>query len=276
MGGSLMNSKDWRYAHASAIGAAHLAQNTVCQDRFSCRTIETSGGEVLIAVIADGAGSTSDGQHGAQTACELFTEEVNSLLKSENASVKSLNADFGKRWINYFQQKIAAEAKTNGKIVRDYASTLIAAVVGKSAAAFYQVGDGAIVISDSGAAESYRFAIAQHETEYVNMTDFLTDAAAAERLRFALIEEEIEDLILFSDGIFPVAVNYQANQPHEPFLMPMIAPLRNGNANNLNEKLENFLQTPKINEKTDDDKTIILASRAFSKSNLIAKSEARA
>jgi hypothetical protein len=77
-----------------------------------------------------------------------------------------------------------------------------------------------------------------------------------------LIEEKIEDLILFSDGIFSVAVDYQSRQPHEPFLIPMMAPLRSGNPlNGINEKLENFLSSPKINEKTDDDKTIILASR---------------
>ncbi len=76
---------------------------------------------------------------------------------------------------------------------------------------------------------------------------------------------------MFSDGIFPVAVDYQTNQPHEPFLIPMIAPLRNLNSSStngngaggdLNEKLEKFLASPKLNEKTDDDKTIILASRA--------------
>jgi hypothetical protein len=43
----------------------------------------------------------------------------------------------------------------------------------------------------------------------------------------------------------------------------MIAPLRRGAATGgLNEKLESFLASPKMNEKTDDDKTIILASRA--------------
>ncbi len=42
----------------------------------------------------------------------------------------------------------------------------------------------------------------------------------------------------------------------------MLAPLRNGvPTGGLNEKLESFLASPKINEKTDDDKTIILASR---------------
>ena len=83
---------------------------------------------------------------------------------------------------------------------------------------FYQIGDGGIVFSASGETESYRFAIEPAEALYVNMTDFITDETAAENVRFKFVEEEVEDLILFSDGIFPVAVDYQTNQPHEPFL----------------------------------------------------------
>lgn len=263
-----MIGNNWRIAHASAIGLAHINQNTQCQDRFACRTVKTAGeGEVLIAVVADGAGSTSDGQTGAEIACETFTEQIAGLLAVKDASLKSLTPDFGRLWISYFQSKISETAEQNKKELRDYASTLVGAVVGKNSAAFFQIGDGGIVFSASGARESYRFAIAPVESEYVNVTDFITDETAAENLRFELVEEPIEDLILFSDGIYAVAVDYQKGEPHEPFLMPMIAPLRNGaNGNGLNEKLENFLSSPKINEKTDDDKTIILASRAIEKS----------
>lgn len=260
-------AENWRIAHASAIGLAHINQNTECQDRFACRTIKTvSEGEVLIAVVADGAGSTTDGQIGAAIACEIFTEEISDFLSVKDASVKSLSADFGKFWISYFQQKIGVIAQQNKKELRDYASTFVGAVIGEKCAAFYQIGDGGIVFSASGARESYRFAVPPVEAEYVNVTDFATDETAVERLRFEFVEEKIEDLILFSDGIYAVAVDYQKGAPHEPFLMPMIAPLRNGAAlNGLNEKLENFLSSPKINEKTDDDKTIILASRAVAK-----------
>ena len=153
-------------------------------------------------------------------------------------------------------------ARESKKDVREFASTLVGAVVGEKTAVFYQVGDGGAVFSTCGKPESYRFGIEPEDAEYVNMTNFITDETASESLRFVLIEEAIEDLILFSDGIYAVAVDYQKNKPHEPFLMPMIAPLRNGNSiNGLNEKLENFLSSPKLNEKTDDDKTIILASR---------------
>lgn len=259
-----MSFKKWNYAGASVIGQAHVNQETVCQDRLVCRTFSTeSDGEVLIAAVADGAGSTTHGQIGAEIACEFFAEQVEKFLTSGNASVGSLNEDFGKFFIEYFQEKIGEIAKENKLELREYATTLIAAIVGKDLAVFYQVGDGAAVFSTNGETDSYTFGIEPEDTEYVNMTEFLTDDAAANSLRFVCVEKAVEDVILFSDGIYAVAVDYGKNKPHEPFLMPMIAPLRNGNsAEGLNEKLENFLSSPKLNEKTDDDKTIILASRA--------------
>lgn len=260
-------SGKWRIAQASVIGQSHLNQNTVCQDRLLTRTLETeSEGEILIAAVADGAGSTTRGERGAEIACEFFASQISEFLK--NATVKSLTEDFGMRWIEFFQSKIAEIGRAEKKEMREYATTLVAAVVSESDAVFYQVGDGGAVFSVDGAPESYRFSIAPVESEYVNMTEFLTDTAAAKSLRFVAVEKRIEDLILFSDGIFAVAVDYQEMRPHEPFLMPMIAPLRRSSSGNasgdLNEKLEKFLASPKLNEKTDDDKTIILASRKIS------------
>lgn len=258
-----MVSSKWRIAHASAAGAAHLAQNTECQDRYLCRTIDTREGEILIAAVADGAGSTSSGQIGAETACRLFADEAEDFLKTRDASLRSLNADFGRYWLTFFQKTIAEIAADEEKPVRDYASTFVAAIVGETSAAFFQVGDGAAVYAAAEDAENYVFGIDPIETEYANITHFLTDAAADANLRFNFVEKAIENLILFSDGVFPVAVDYKTNQPHAPFLRPMIAPLKNGRTTpeDLNAKLENFLASPKINEKTDDDKTIILAAR---------------
>ena len=260
-----MKAENWRYAQASVRGQSHIDQETECQDRLLCKIIESDAeGEILIGVVADGAGSTSHGQDGAEIACEFFADQIAEFLNSGNASLKSLNANFGKHWIAHFQQKVTEIASKNKNDLRDYATTLVSAVVSKTGAAFFQVGDGGAVFSVSGASNSYQFGVEPEDAEYINMTNFLTDETAFENLRFEYIEEEIEDLILFSDGIYAVAVDYQNNKPHEPFLMPMIAPLRNGSEiNGLNEKLETFLSSPKLNEKTDDDKTIILASRAF-------------
>lgn len=259
-----MNKGKWRYAHASVIGLSHQNQDTDCQDRFACETFSADEGEILIAAVADGAGSTSEGEIGAEVACETFVAQIKSFLSTKNASIDSLNETFAKHWIEYFQTEIKQKASEKEKDLREFASTLIGAVIGKTSGIFYQVGDGGAVFSTSGKLQSYQFGVEPADAEYVNMTDFLTDETAFESLRFAKIDEHIEDLILFSDGIYSVAVDYQNNSPHEPFLMPMIAPLRNSaEVNGLNQKLENFLSSPKLNEKTDDDKTIILASRAM-------------
>lgn len=257
-----MSDKKWRVARASVAGQSHIDSNTECQDRLACQTIDSKEGEILIAAVADGAGSTSEGQRGAEIACDFFVEQITAFLDSGNATLSSLSEEFGKHWIKHFQETVEEIAKKSKKEIREFSTTLVAAVVGEKAAVFFQVGDGGAVFSASGASQSYKFGVEPVDAEYINMTDFLTDDEAVENLRFAVIEESVEDLILFSDGIYAVAVNYQENKPHEPFLMPMIAPLRNGSeVNGLNEKLEKFLASPKLNEKTDDDKTIILASR---------------
>lgn len=95
-----MSETNWRIAHASAIGTAHINQGTECQDRFGCEIIETKNGEVLIAVVADGAGSTTDGQTGAEIACRFFIQEAADFLNSQDASISSLNLEFGKLWIS--------------------------------------------------------------------------------------------------------------------------------------------------------------------------------
>lgn len=254
----------WRFANSSVTGLSHLQQNVICQDRFACETVKTSEGEILIAVIADGAGSTSEGQTGAEIACETFVEQISAFLNSQNAAVGSLNEDFAKHWIAHFQTETKKAAEEKNLELREFATTLVAAVIGETSGVFYQIGDGGAVFSTSGKPKSYQFAVEPEDTEYINETDFLTDEAAFETLKFKEIKEPIEDLILFSDGIYSVAVDYKTNQPHEPFLIPMIAPLRKSiEVNGLNAKLESFLSSPKLNEKTDDDKTIILASRAL-------------
>ena len=261
-----MKFDKWRFAHASVVGLSHLNNDTNCQDRFACESFRINDDEILVVAVADGAGSTSEGEVGAEIACVTFVNQVKAFLETPNVTVDSFNEDFALYWIKYFQTKIAKKASEKKKEFREFASTFVGVIVGKEDAIFYQVGDGGAVFSVSGKQKSYQFGVEPSDSEYVNMTEFLTDDNALESLRFAKVEEAIEDVILFSDGIYSVAVDYQNNSPHEPFLIPMIAPLRNDlEANGLNEKLESFLASPKLNEKTDDDKTIVLASRAVGK-----------
>lgn len=257
-----MRTSKWKIAHASVIGTAHIARDSECQDRYDFRVLETTEGEVLVAALADGAGSSERSQIGAELACSLFVEQVSIHFESEG-KLENLTENFGILWLDYFRQNIGERAAEEEKPLREFACTFLAAVVGENGAVFYQVGDGAIVCSMNGDSESYFFGVIPTKKTYANATDFITDENAAKRLLYDFVEEPIQDLAIFTDGIQAVAVNYQSDMPHEPFLKPMLAPLRKAVTvdGDLNENLSKYLDSPKINDKTDDDKTLFLASR---------------
>lgn len=69
----------------------------------------------------------------------------------------------------------------------------------------------------------------------------------------------------FSDGLQSLCLDYAKRVPHEGFFLPMIQTLRGiKNASDLNDPLKAFLDSDAVNERTDDDKTLIIAVRAAS------------
>lgn len=257
-----MAESQWNIAHASVIGTSHLEKGTECQDRYNYRFLDTSKGETLVVAMSDGAGSSEFSQVGAELACSLFIQEVEKLL-SDVEGIENLNQEFGLLWLDYYRQKITDYAEEQERQVREYACTFLSGIIWESGAVFYQVGDGGIIYSTTGEPESYCFGVLPATKEYANATDFITEKNAGNRLLYEFVEEPIKDLVMFTDGIERIAINLQAGIPHEPFLVPMLAPLHRAVADSriLNEKLAAFLNSPRINEKTDDDKTLFLASR---------------
>jgi hypothetical protein len=73
------------------------------------------------------------------------------------------------------------------------------------------------------------------------------------------------EVAVFSDGIQRLALVYQAKEVHKPFFEPMFARLRKAAGNEefdlLSGQLALFLGSPAVNERTDDDKSLILATR---------------
>ena len=76
----------WVWAGARAIGTAHLAQGLPCQDAFVCRIWqEGAHPPVLIAALADGAGSAERAEVGAQLATSLVADIVGEQLMEGTA-----------------------------------------------------------------------------------------------------------------------------------------------------------------------------------------------
>lgn len=259
-----MNSFTWRFVLASEIGTAHARLTTPCQDASFCDVVtHEADGPVLIAVISDGAGSAEKSDVGSQLTCRVVWREISARLESI-ASVADLDRSFADNLLQTIQGELDAKAALDGLATREYACTLLAAIVGAHSATFIQVGDGAIVVSAEGEDSDYSWVFWPSTIEYENVTVFVTDVRAAHYLAFANTPQPITDLALFSDGLQRLALNYATRSVHLPFFRSMLAVLKatpDGSVAGLTPALRSFLSSPQVNERTDDDKSLILAVR---------------
>jgi hypothetical protein len=246
----------WRFVSASVAGTSHLKLALPCQDNCFVADVAGEGDRNwLIAIASDGAGSAIHAEAGAEIACEVggqfLADEI--VAKGEELT-ESAAADV----LRAIRNAIEAKAACVGCGARDFACTLVAAVVGPDRALFFQVGDGAIVVRRG---EAFECAFWPESGEYANMTYFVTDDSAAEHLR-SCITESPGQLALITDGLQRLALVFADQSVHAPFFAPMFQTLRDAkpeDCDRLSEALAGFLGSEGVNVRTDDDKTLILA-----------------
>src|SRR5215831_8933549 len=177
-----MSYTEWRFASATVIGTSHIKSGTPCQDHHRCRVFRTGADEPIIAIaVSDGAGSATRGEDGAAITCAALIEQVE-LFLAQNLSLASMTKEDAEEWLDTVRKAIADHASDTEHEVRDYACTMLFALVGVEAAVFLQIGDGVIVVNDQDAPWSWVFW--PERGEFANTTYFVTDAPAADRLRF--------------------------------------------------------------------------------------------
>jgi hypothetical protein len=254
----------WRFACASATGTAHVRAGLPCQDVGRTEIITgPRGEELLLAAASDGAGSAPRSEFGARLACDLFADAIRSFF-AEGGEWDSLAGDFIADWAAQFQRRVASQAQADGLRPPDFACTLLAAVIGRARAAYFHLGDGAIVESRRDESGQYRCACWPQQGEYANTTNFLTDADAAEKVFVALTDYAVDEVALFTDGLQAMVLDFRARSAHSPFFAPLFGWLRTRNAGGpaeLSDALAVYLNSEKVNARTDDDKTLILATR---------------
>jgi hypothetical protein len=252
----------WRYAAASTLGTSHAKLGTPCQDAHACEVVlSTTGKPVLVAVVADGAGSASRSQDGARLACDFVAAEVRAFCDAGGA-VGDLSRETVTGWLERLQAEIAALATAEDLSPRDFACTLVAAVLGEEHAAFLQLGDGAMVVSEG---DDYAWIFWPDQGEYENLTVFVTDPQSLDRLQLDVCERRIEEIALFSDGLQRLVLNYQSRTAHAPFFRSLLSTVRAAGDGedeaSLSARLAAYLDSSAVNDRTDDDKTLILATR---------------
>ena len=252
----------WKLLAQSVAGSTHQRLGQPCQDAcaVSCEVI--SDQPIIILTCADGAGSARFAEAGAGQACGTIMNQVLVDMR-DGLMTEAIESDTALYWMDEARKQLNFEAAQRQAGLRDLACTLLLAVVGDHSAAFAQIGDGAMVTRYG---EEYRPVFWPQAGEYANTTHFLTQDDFADHLEFVRFDERIDELAVFSDGLQRLALNMTSRTGHRPFFEPLFARLRAAaNGDDLREPLRQFLESPRVAQRSDDDKTLILATRVASR-----------
>ena len=249
----------WKSIYDSVQGTSHKALGTPCQD--SCRVVhvELEFGSYLIAVCSDGAGSASYSDIGATLVCDAFADIATTKIKS--GGFVGFTSDEAATLCHTLRSIIHERAAELSVPSRELACTFLGAIIGETLASFIQIGDGAMVIARGD--DEYSLVFWPQSGEYVNTTNFITEHNIDELINVATIHETINGFAAFTDGLERLALNFSEQRVHQPFFSTLFRPLRETECvDEFFEPLRKFLDSDGVNERTDDDKTLILAARA--------------
>lgn len=254
--------RGWRIAAASVLGTSHDKLGTPCQDAHLVKLFTDKDGEdVLVVVVSDGAGSAVRAEIGSWLTCSTISEAAEVHL-IDGGKAGDIGPDMARSWVGMVQQAISMRAEDDGTVPRDYACTMLVAIVGEDVAAIMQIGDGATIVSDE---DGWCWVHWPQHGEFANSTNFITEPAAKDNLAFDLCRCKIEELSVFSDGIERLVLEEDTKTVFAPFfdrMFPAVRLLENeGLDSKLSASLGEYLNSKTVNDKTDDDKTLVLATR---------------
>jgi len=248
----------WKVAASSVTGSSHANRGESGQDFCRAGSIRIADNEYFIGLVADGAGSTTDGGRGAEIACDSLHASILDTLRQDGDIAAILDATI-RQWVTTARDAIAQEANEKGKRLRDFACTLLGVVAGSGHALFFQIGDGAIVIHTDGA---YQTIFWPDQGEYANTTFFLSDETYLKTLSINHRETSPDEIALFTDGLQNLALSFAQKQAHAGFFQPLFVALRSDPATAFSDfagQLRRFLLRDDVSARSDDDKTLVLA-----------------
>lgn len=226
-----------------------------CQDRLGCEALADGS---LIAAVADGAGSAARSGRGAEIAVQTTMTSIKDALNEGRTDVPALLLQAARE----ARAAVLHEAELEGVGARSYASTLLAAVLSSRGDAALQIGDGVIAVK---AEDEWCWVFWPQKGEYANTTRFLTDDDAVCQIQVEELRQGVVDIALMSDGLESLALHYTTRTAHSPFLQGIMDPLVQARDQSevtaLSESLEQFLSSERVQARTDDDMSLVLATR---------------
>ncbi len=251
----MSNTPPWRVIGAAVQGTAHQKSGLPCQDFQD--SLLLPGGAVLVA-LADGAGSAGLADQGARCAVDAALTALNAALEADRPEDEPGWAGLVYSAYEKAQANLQRLADEMDVPVRDFATTLMCAIVAGDWLAAGQLGDGAVIAQEADGALA---AVTQAQRgEYANETFFLTQDEALERLEIYVLNQPVSALAVMSDGLTRLALKLPTNEPHLPFFQPLFAFASAADGQlQAEEQLAAFLASERVCARTDDDKSLVIA-----------------
>jgi len=247
----------WTWAAASVRGTSHERTGTRRQDAFRCTVV--NGGKTLIGITCDGAGSASHGGEGASLAARVLSTLAEAYMR-EAAELPSDDAVW--EWIDDVRDRLIVAAHRRLLTPRDFATTVVMVIALPGQSLTIHIGDGAAVGRTACDHKWIPLGWPEHG-EFASATYFITDEAQV-RARLLRSQETLDRVALMTDGIERLALDLTNSVPHAPFFSGISEPVAQSAATGLDHKLSatlaRYLNSDTINQRTDDDKSLIVAT----------------
>src|SRR2546427_825360 len=252
----------WRAIGASVTGSSHTLAGLPCQDANRFAVLPN---DVLIAAVADGAGSVRFAERGSSlavaTAVDYLRLHLTSLEALDERACLRLLKEAATAVRNRLESAATVERFSSpGReaLSSEFATTLLICFVTSVYTAAYQVGDGAIVeLTSSGDILPLTM---PDRGEHINETTFITSSDYAARASHIVKQSTSTDSVaLLTDGIQSIALTLSDNEPFAPFFNQLFRYAKSSEANS--HELAAFLASDRVCERTDDDTTLVIAAK---------------
>ena len=261
----MSDERHWRIAKATTPGSSHLREGLPNQDAVAYRIVKSGNGEVVIAAVADGAGSASRSDEGSRIAVDVVTTIADGIdQQPAAASCEHLAESLARDAIEQAKTEVENHGRQQGILSRELASTLIVAFACDSLLTAAQVGDGAVIAFniDSGAAKTLCEA---HSGEYANETTFITSCPKPHEIAYVGHASgcDYDALALITDGLQNLALKMPEREAFMGFWNPMLDDLAHTDQPEaIPERLQDFISGERVQSRTTDDVTITIAARS--------------
>ncbi|MEB3211201.1 MAG: PP2C family serine/threonine-protein phosphatase [Leptolyngbyaceae bacterium] len=258
----------WSAITRCVAGRRHQQEGMPCQDDGGHRILDS----ILMGAIADGAGSAAYAEVGAQLATTTllnYLEASEQWLEKKQLSwdtlpdhrLDAVAHEFFTKAVKHLLTVLQEKAEASHTDIREFACTLIAFIATPRAVIAMQIGDGFIVVRRPN--QIYQMLLLPDKGEYANQTSFVTSPDVFDTLKTHVSLGQPSFICAATDGLESVAIRQSDGSAFPPFFKPLEEFMEETDDPEHNDAyLVDFLTSERLSQRSDDDKTVLLARYA--------------